>query len=161
MYKVSVSARILRSPNMCCCCARPNPNGKFNAVATRTTGKRVVRTQERSWEFPMCTECIEWRESVLKGRTVLTFTFVSSALTFYVGLENLLLFLVCLGCSIGLAVLFYFIDKNSDKIKISTATSVTPAVYHEWNGSVHYFSLSNKEFHEQFCSANQSKLIGF
>jgi hypothetical protein len=161
MYQVSVSARILSFPNICCCCASPGPNGKFTAAATRVTGKRVIKTQERSWAFPICAECIEWRDAVLRGRTVLILTFLSSALTFYLGLENLLIFTVCLAISIGLGVAFFFMDKHSDKIKVATAASVTPVVYHEWNGSVHFFSISNKEFYEGFCSANHSKLIGF
>lgn len=60
MYTVHVSARLLHFPRLCCCCGRPDPSEEYRASAKRTTGKKVVKTDTRSWSFPICRECLDW-----------------------------------------------------------------------------------------------------
>src|SRR4051794_14872358 len=60
VYCVQVSARLLNIPQACCCCGMHGVDTRFRAIATRTTGKRVIRTDSRSWDFPLCNRCQLW-----------------------------------------------------------------------------------------------------
>src|SRR5579862_5573633 len=55
--KVDVSGQKFVFPQTCACCGSW-PHTTFAAVASKTTGSRVVRTQSKSWDFPYCGSCI-------------------------------------------------------------------------------------------------------
>ena len=54
---VEVSARKVTVPATCVCC-HGHADGDFSASFTRTSGKRVIREQTRSWAFPCCHRCL-------------------------------------------------------------------------------------------------------
>ena len=76
-------ATYVRRPGICsitslpplCCCAGSRPTEEFHATASRTTGKRVVRTDSRSWTFPICADCLDWIE-VQQAATTLLYVFI-------------------------------------------------------------------------------------
>lgn len=57
MPRVLISAKQIPMPTACVCCGQP-PNATMQARATRTKGKRVVRSESREWTFPACTRCL-------------------------------------------------------------------------------------------------------
>src|SRR5262249_22120958 len=60
MYVVKVSARILPLPHLFFLCGRANGPREYRASATRTTGKKVIKTDTRTWAFPICGSCLGW-----------------------------------------------------------------------------------------------------
>ena len=58
LRQVRVSARILYWPRCCACCCGV-ATGTRAATATRTTGKRVIKTQGKYWPIPYCDQCLE------------------------------------------------------------------------------------------------------
>lgn len=56
--RVSISARIIRWPQLCCCCLGVS-NEVYCANYNRFDGSKSVRVTSRSWNVPYCTQCIE------------------------------------------------------------------------------------------------------
>lgn len=57
MARVIVSAKQLPMPSICVCCGSA-PTTTVAAAATRTKGKRVVRSETHSFRFPACSQCV-------------------------------------------------------------------------------------------------------
>ena len=63
MPTVKISAKIIRWPECCaCCCGRADT--REDATAVRTEGKRVIRTQAKSWPVPYCRGCQDHRTAL-------------------------------------------------------------------------------------------------
>jgi hypothetical protein len=56
--RIEISARLIRWPPVCACCLGRS-NDVLRATSTRVTGKRVVRTDSRSWNVPYCSACLD------------------------------------------------------------------------------------------------------
>lgn len=54
---IYVSGNLLKFPRQCACCSKP-ADTVHETAASRTTRKRVVRTDTRSWEVPYCSSCV-------------------------------------------------------------------------------------------------------
>jgi hypothetical protein len=72
MYSVEISARIIHWPGVCACCCHP-ANTSIEVSSTRTTGKRVIHTQTKSWEVPYCERCLDHIEAAKALRAFSTF----------------------------------------------------------------------------------------
>ena len=160
MNEVKVSARILSFPSICCCCGAYNPQGEFLATATRVTGKRVIRTQSRSWGFPLCTKCEKWmhHNSSLKKSSkwfwkLLAITCISGFLSW--------IFIASIGVIMATLTLISWIiaAKKANSIKPNAICTDPPVIYESWNGSVHTFILSNSNFADCFSKSNEKKLV--
>jgi len=172
LYCVQVSARLLHFPNFCCCCGARDAGGQFCAVATRTTGKKVVRTESRSWKFPLCDECQPWMQQQHAANAARGWFFglVLFAVLGVVGGIGLLPSPAgCLGIVVGMLLgggaPFFYISwqrsqKTADQVKPAPHCVVRPVVYDSWSGSVHTFYFACREFTERFRAANARKLLG-
>ncbi|HEY1188815.1 MAG TPA: hypothetical protein VGE74_14265, partial [Gemmata sp.] len=58
MYRVALSARIIRWPDYCACCCGP-ADTSVEITFTRVSGVKVVRTQTKGWRVPYCTRCLD------------------------------------------------------------------------------------------------------
>jgi hypothetical protein len=143
--KVKVSANLINFPRACCCCGREGADKTFKALSKRTTGKRVIKTNTRTWNFPICESCDRWIQSVglVKGMAwvvclLLLFTFAPSLL-------------------IVLPLALFLIYKQTSK---KPGCRSKPVVYTGWQGTVHTFLIANQSFYELFTAANNKKLVG-
>jgi len=59
--RVMISGQLISLPRQCICCGG-TADHEMTATAKRKTGKRVVRTQTRSFQFPYCTACAKHAE---------------------------------------------------------------------------------------------------
>ncbi len=171
MHVVQVSARLLQFPRLCCCCGHPGPSEAYQASATRTTGKKVVKTDTRTWTFPICRDCLAWiavqrAAHTLCGLFIVLLVCAAGGAVF--GLASIrepagVLFLLCGLVLGGVSPLAYkgWKSKQSraDAIKRDPACRIAPVVYVQWSGSVHTFRFASAVFCEQFRRANARKLL--
>lgn len=170
---VQVSARILHFPPLCCCCGTSSGvTEHFRASSTRTTGKKVIKTDTRSWTFPLCVPCRRWI-GVQKTATALLGLFVAlillGILGVAVGINSIhkpagvgylaagvvLLLLSPLACLGWLSK-----QKQADAIRPAPECAVAPVKYLGWHGSVHTFHFTNHAYCQRFQVANANKLLG-
>lgn len=173
---IQVSARILRFPHYCACCCEPTQHCR-DFVATRVTGKKVIRTTSRSWSFPYCERCAaharEW--PTWNGCLAVVVTmFFGMALWFVLfvnnpkdvgGMVNLWTLLGTLlfgGLVIGGGE--SHAKKQREKaIAMCGPTCCAPfwAVnYLGWSGSVQELQLYSHRYAVLFAASNRAKLIG-
>lgn len=153
MYEIQVSARILSAPDPCCCCLG-EADSYYEARHTRTTGKKVVRSDTRAWRFPCCSHCrihvflaslapLPFALGIL-GSLAMPFT-ASTALAIVAPLL------------LGLSVLLWFLA--GARTHEGCARSRAPVVYDGWSGSIHTFRFANREYAELFARQNGQKRI--
>src|SRR5205085_4176030 len=106
MYCVQISARIIRWPGICACCGR-HADTAIEISSTRTTGKRVIRTQTKSWEVPYCHRCVR---HIRAAKELRAFSRIVLNLSLVIGLAGAFLSLPILGLlASGAAVLAAFL----------------------------------------------------
>lgn len=93
MYCVEISARIIRWPDICACCSRPADTA-IEISSTRTTGKRVIRTQTKSWQVPYCKRCLS---HIRAAKDLRAFWRIVINLSLVIGLAGAVLTLLILG----------------------------------------------------------------
>ena len=173
---VKVSARILHVPSVCVCCCREAADGTFRAAYTRVTGKRVIRTQEKGWEFRICATClahIDLARQEATARTNRNWSIIAGVICGLIGLIavvpspiiGVLLLLASAGCLAFLAPSF---SKEAEKFRAdldehlseSCCDLLEPVVYLGWDGSIHAFEFRSLEYAAIFSDANRKKVLG-
>jgi hypothetical protein len=160
--KVDVSGAILRFPEECACCGAC-PDTDLAISASRSWGKRVIRTEEREWAVPYCARCLEHvRRSRDAG------TFARAATVFSIALAAITGYLEAwywgIGLAVGLIALTIFIYgrllkraesySNHDCVGLDYAIS-----YGGWSGSLHSFEIASSKFARDFMLINERKLV--
>jgi hypothetical protein len=170
---VQVSARILRFPQACCCCGGA-PDTHIDASSTRVTGKRVVRTQSKSWSFPICRRCLEHVSlSDEAGKLHQAAQNHKS-----IGIACIIAGIMLMACLIGIPILIYGIvavsrlapnavrrakeleDEARKFLSNHWARHNGVVIYHGWNGSIHYFEFQSDSYAQAFIAANGNKALG-
>ena len=171
MYCVRVSARLLHFPDVCCCCGCSGADNRFQAVATRTTGKKVVRTDSRSWSFPLCGDCERWirQQQVADIAHAWFMGLVVLAILGVVGGVALLPrpsggVAIFLGVLAGAIVPFVYknwqqCQEAANRVKPARHCVTEPVIYEGWQGTVHTFYFSCHEFTERFQAGNARKVL--
>ena len=156
-FDVRVSGRILSWPQKCACCSGPSDTN-LRAEHTRTTGKRVVRTDTRHWDVPYCSHCLHHAQLAQSGANQYSSgrnLAIISGLFFWCGIP-------LIGVIIGIVMMM---NGNSTKNRARLATMATcccpePAVtYNGWDGSILLFTFRNGIYAEAFRRANARKLL--
>lgn len=172
---IEVSARLLSWPRLCACCSRP-ATMDITASYTRVSGKRVIRTNTRSWPIPVCMTCAEhgriysqtkgateraiaWSVFILVGGCVLGAVVGSSG-------GGLNFAFVAIGVIGAIALLIVLLrsaqaDRQAaqDMLQDTCCSIDYPVVYQGWNGSVHSFYFRNGLYAQAFADANAKKLL--
>ena len=160
---VEVSARKVRVPFECPCCANARPESELAANHTRTTGTRVVRETTRGFTFPYCVKCVNHVELWESAHTIM-FGFVLSGVLLGVIAWIAVSFLAgCLLFLLALVFGFGFATRRRSLAKASClAICVNPSAairYLGWSGSVSSFSCSSPEYAARFAHINARSLI--
>jgi hypothetical protein len=174
VYQISVSARLLSWPKCCACCGWAS-NTTHQAAFTRTTGKRVIRHDTRSWNVPYCRSCLSHVAAAGRARVLLSLAVgvgvVCGLIAFgqFFGSQSptgarvllgvLALLLGAAGCC-GLA----WLRSQALTVARRDARPSCPCleiavVYHGWSGSVHTFAFASHHYAESFAHLNRGKLV--
>src|SRR5262249_36844694 len=151
--RVYISARKLAFPTLCACCLQA-ADSQWIATATRTSGKRVVRTQSRRYAFPYCTRCVShlqlW-ESADSGLVLIATLSLFGALFVWFALN--------FAAAVGLFVvgsLIGAIFRQSRRGKADSMTSTgcvaskNAVSYLGWDGSIQMFDFASEDFAAEF-----------
>jgi len=141
---VHISAQTITFPRACACCGA-DPQTNLRVSSTRTTGKRVVRTDTRWWEFPYCYGCVAHVQAWPQP---------AGCATILLGL-----------CTCGI---YFFIDAASRRNAEARARSMcgssccapnAAVAYQGWSGSVHSFEVTSPNFGLDLMRANRRRLV--
>src|SRR5438105_2774861 len=75
--RIDLSGHKFTFPQQCACCGA-TPQVTFTASASRSTGKRVVHTTTKAWDFPYCIPCIGHVRKAKSAGTLATLIIVTS-----------------------------------------------------------------------------------
>lgn len=161
--RVDISGNKLEFPLMCACCCGPAETSLV-AIATRTTGVKIEKIENRGWSFPYCSKCLEHFRASEK-----TFAAIAIALL-VLALIVLLLAAPHSFCSgfvpVGLACFVVYawqenqIKQTAESMCSTSCVGAASAVsYLGWDGSIHSFLVDNEEFALEFMRANRKKLV--
>lgn len=161
--RIDLSGHKFTFPQQCACCGAP-PQTVLSASATRTTGKRVVHTDTRTWDFPYCFVCTA-HVSAAKSASIAAVVIVGTAILALVycsfGLDQSGLGMVLCAAGICIAIVVY--NKMMSKAKSmcsATCVTVKSAVgYLGWQGACHMFEVFSSPYALAFMLANQNKLV--
>jgi hypothetical protein len=158
--EVQVSGHKLTFPMQCLCCSR-SPDTQFAFTASRTSGKRVVRTQTRSWDVPVCNQCLTHHRARIGSVRVARWMTVLGigAVIFSSGQAVWLV--------IGFALVagqFWARWRGMKTVRgfqsgACTCDSFQSTSYLGWSGSVHDFEFGSLPYAVAFMKANRSKLV--
>jgi hypothetical protein len=131
-------------PHLCACCGAP-PETQYSASYTRVTGKRVIRTQTATWNFPYCNNCIAHVRAWPEPWSGVTW------------------FLVLITCFLWIPVQL-LLDAaargRSRQLCCQSCTQPSAAVaYLGWNGSVESFDIAAPVFAFEFALANSRNVV--
>ena len=171
---VKISARILHFPTVCCCCGSV-PEMKITATSTRVTGKRVVRSEQRSWPFPICSACYD--HSVLFAQA--DGDRVEAARLKTQGVSWIVVGVLLSACVVGLPFLVMgpinLLVQSPAKLAAAIAGELRAerymskrcrcrtdiVVYHEWAGTVHSFEFGSDDYARAFVALNRAKVVSW
>lgn len=142
--EVTLSAQKVAMPEFCGCCGGP-PDVRTEVTASRTTGKRVVKTTTSTLSFPYCQRCMAHVEADPGDLGPYTF-----ALTVF---------------TLGLWLVFllpyrWWARDRARAMMSPTCACLGPAIGHSgWKGTVHTFHFESRPFALEFMRANRAKLV--
>lgn len=160
-FRIAVSAKLLKWPPVCACCQRP-ADASLRAAYTRTTGKRVVRSQTRYWDVPYCSGCLRHVAHAQSGATLNAwgafFSFAALGLLFCVPVPGAIISILLAAGAFSVAVHQH---GQARAAMVSSCACPRAAVeYLGWDGSVQGFLFANGEYAELFRQANAAKVVG-
>ena len=159
---VEVSGYQFVFPQQCACCGVP-PQSALVVSATKTTGKRVVRTATNSWQIPYCMHCLAHVAKVRLARTWLSGLVVIGiitgvALSVFTGFWPAAL-VATLIAVIGVLVSSKYQSEASAMRLPTCCASQEAASFLGWDGTRNRFAFSSHSFATAFMKANFRKLV--
>jgi hypothetical protein len=67
--RVQISARLISWPQQCACCLG-RATEVYQTSHTRVTGKKVIRTDSRSWKVPYCGNCLDHVDAEAEAKSI-------------------------------------------------------------------------------------------
>src|SRR5262245_6868711 len=156
--RVEVSGYQFVFPQQCACC-EASPDTVLTVSASKSSGKRVVRTKTNTWDFPYCSPCVRHFEAASAAKTM---TWVVSVLSLVVGLylSSWLGFIVgALGIG-GALFMYQKLMAQAKGMRTSSCVCVGKAVaFLGWDGTRQIFYVVSPIYAREFMIANKKKLI--
>lgn len=161
IVRVHVSGPHFIFPELCACCCEL-ADRQLAVAASKSTGKRVIRTRTNAWDIPYCQTCLKhakvYDEATASGcaQAVLSIVVLGaawySAGLFLGGALGLLML-------VGTALLTNHLTSNAQQIQRPTCATISRSVkYVEWHGTVHELSMASRDYALAFMLANKKKL---
>lgn len=158
---VQISGQIISAPRQCICCGG-TPDQEVTASAKRRSGKRVIRTQTRSWSFPYCTRCARHAQFWSRGQNTIVILSVVGVIVGYLFWSTLPIVAIAIGV-VGIAVGWFLGNRwlrAARELCTPTCPSCTTTIHYlSWNGSAHTFAVDSDAYATALMQANRSKLV--
>jgi hypothetical protein len=178
---VEVSGRQFVFPFKCVCCLA-EPDHEFELSSTRITGSRVIRTQTRSWNVPVCDRCSAHDKAFREAGRWGALLWTGGILGLLIGLALLIQMVAFLvgqdataphpiaaiaWTGAGIAAIQYQRTRTRDGRALArelrspqcTADTFLQSRYLGWSGSVHSFEFASSQYALAFMRDNRSKLV--
>jgi hypothetical protein len=161
--RIELSGHKFTFPQQCACCGAV-PQTTRSASATRTTGKKVVHTNTKSWDFPYCFACSAHVQAAAgalgaAGAVVTVALLAAGYVCFGLDQTAISIFLCIAGIG-GAIAIFNTLMSKAKAMCSTTCAAVKSAVgYHGWQGACHMFEVLSPDYALAFMLANQNKLL--
>lgn len=161
--RISLSGHKFTFPQQCACCGA-TPQTTLTASASRSTGKRVVHTTTKAWDFPYCIPCIGHVRTAKSAGTLATFIIITSFII--AGLVGFASDAWTGAVWVGVAGVVcgiwahHSLMKKAKRMCLPNCTCVKSAVgYQGWQGSCHEFEVVSPAYALAFMGGNHTKLV--
>lgn len=142
-------------PQMCACCGS-QPETALTVSATKTSGKKVVRTQTNTWDFPYCSKCVE--HTNMATFAIIAMVVVGIIVLVVFGLIHIIAGLI-LGAVAAVGI-YIWLMKYAKGLCSENCVCVGKAVsFVSWDGTRQIFEIVSPKYAGEFMLANQRKLI--
>lgn len=161
--RVDVSGHKFSFPHQCACCGAM-PQTTLTASASRSTGKKVVHTTSKSWDFPYCVQCTEHVRAASNAVSTTAFIIITSLVAagyiYFFTDASVFGVIVGIGGIVGGIFAYNSLMAKAKRMCGSNCACVQSAVgYLGWQGSCHMFEIISSGYALAFMVANQSKLV--
>ena len=160
--RVEVSGRQFTFPPICACCGNP-ANTNFTVSATKTTGKKVVKTSTNTWDFPYCAHCISHINAAKNASSMSTLVGVGSvllALFFCYSVAMWFGTFVFIAGIVGAVVLHSKLMAQAKAMSNAQCACIKEAVaFLDWDGARQVFEITSPNYALAFMVANSRKLV--
>lgn len=145
-------------PQHCACCDT-KADTALTVSASKSSGKKVVRTKTNTWDFPYCTQCKKHIEAadtanILTG-VVCVISLVAAG---YLG-SKVGAFIGVIGLVAALFTYIKLMAHAKSMLKASCACIGKAVGFLDWDGTRQVFKIVSHEYARKFMVANSRKLI--
>lgn len=143
--QVKLSGNKINWPHQCACCGATPPNATYTTSFTKTSGKKVIKEQTKSFELPYCDTCIH-HVSKAPGNW---------------GCGTM--FLVLITCLVWIPFqLWWDAERRKRAVALMTPTCAcvgVAAAYQGWEGTIQEFDFVSETFAKSVIVLNEKKAV--
>lgn len=161
--RVDVSGSKFNFPQQCACCGN-SAQTMMEVEASRSTGKKVVHTTTKAWEFPYCSDCTNHVQTVRLATSAAIVIIIASLLLagyfYFIATASRLAILVSIGGIVGGIVTYGSLMAMAKASCNSNCVSARLAVrYLGWRTTCHMFEIMSDSYAFAFMMENRNKLV--
>ncbi len=152
--QIEVSGRQFIFPSVCACCGAESET-TLTVAANKSTGKKKVKSETRTWEFPYCNNCIEHIKAA--SSAVSWSIFIAIVTVTIIGHFNILLNICIIGIAIGITSKLWM--KAQSMCNTNCCCVSASVKFKNWHGTQQVFEIYSTHYALAFMIANKEKLI--
>lgn len=161
--QVEVSGRQFIFPSLCACCGTHSETS-FTVSASKSTGKKKVRTETHTWDFPYCTCCIKHVNAESSAASLSCLIVIATVIVVGYLIVNINIFWLSIFLSVGIiAAAIWIISKlyaQAQLMRNANCCCLSKAVdFLSWDGTHQIFEITSHKYALAFMIANKQKLI--
>lgn len=158
--RIDLSGHSFVFPENCACC-HGVPDQQLTISASRSSGKRIIRTQTNVWDIPYCSGCLDHvRAAESAGNFARVFTVLSLIIGAFVCYSANIAAGALTGVSALATTILVFRAKllQAHAMRTTECACVGKAIaYLGWHGTLHRFEVASHRFAADLMVANSRK----
>jgi hypothetical protein len=160
--RIDLSGQSFDFPDSCACC-HGIADRLLPIPATKSSGKRVIHTEQNVWDVPYCDRCLghfraaESARSLARGLTISSVLggvvigyFVNTAIGIIIGI-------------LGVVAAVFLHSSQMDRARAMCSANCAcvgrAIAYLGWHGPLHQFEIMSSRFAGELMAANPRKLV--
>jgi hypothetical protein len=142
-------------PQMCVCCGS-HPDTALTVSASKTSGKKVKRTQTNTWDFPYCSRCIKHKDAATFAAIAAV---IVAVLALFVFAQIHIIVGLILGGGGAVGLYIWLLNKAKGQCSEHCVCVGKAVGFVSWDGTRQIFEIVSPKYASEFMLANQRKLI--
>lgn len=160
--RIEASGYKLEFPQACACCGC-SADTAVTVSASKSSGRKVVRTKTNTWDFPYCRRCVK-HVRIMRIARIVALTTAAAALIaggiYYLRIAPRLgILLAITGVSASILIFVSLKAYAVSVMKVNCVCVGAAVRFLDWHGTQQAFEIVSPQYALGFMMANQRKLI--